>query len=493
MMNWTGNPYVDIGLAAILAFCQVDEPQLLTPSDLNDVATWLADNYARNPLKSFLTVAFTSNAWFSQPSFSDEKRIERGRLHLWAWKTPGNGDERCVFTGLPATGVTLSDSLKPGRAARAQIPLAQGDEDINFYPNGDAGLPISGEALLCLQAFPLRCAKVAGRLLAVHASDPAITLAFARRFLDANRTGAQLAQEAGSSKLRETPFTLGTALIGALTEILSDPRLGPEDDMRPLSITAYHLTNSQDPGITVHHLPLGVTRFLRRVRGARYRDEWLGLVRSFRPPDESKKAQPRKASNAPAAARADRPQRNPLLEDLLRLPEEGAAFLRRYLVRRAGLGAGETNSDRKPALPVSWDLTGLFLLEVLNMDKTRIEAIRHVGDQLAAYIRAENDRRFFQAFFGEMKYPLFRNALIKADSGWVRRGNPPLITFDQYLEVFEEGDDWARADWKLARDLVLIRLIEQLHGNGWLAGNPDALPEISADAGEETTPKIEEE
>jgi len=49
--------------------------------------------------------------------------------------------------------------------------------------------------------------------------------------------------------------------------------------------------------------------------------------------------------------------------------------------------------------------------------------------------------------------------------------------------VFEEGDEIARSDWQLARDLILIRMIEQLYQKGWLGAHPDAIP-IEA---EETT------
>ena len=50
---------------------------------------------------------------------------------------------------------------------------------------------------------------------------------------------------------------------------------------------------------------------------------------------------------------------------------------------------------------------------------------------------------------------------------------------------FEEGDDLARTDWRLARDLVLIRIVEQLHQLGWLDQNSDVIPE-NVEAAEET-------
>lgn len=112
------------------------------------------------------------------------------------------------------------------------------------------------------------------------------------------------------------------------------------------------------------------------------------------------------------------------------------------------------------------------------MDKQRIAEIRQLGDRLAAYISGQNDRRFFRDFFALQNYGHLRNALIKANMAHVRRGQPPLITLDPYLVVFEEGDEIAHADWRLARDLVLIRMIEQLHGQGWLRQNADAIPEV---------------
>lgn len=511
MLNWTGDPYIDIGAATLAAMAHKRDPTLLTPDDLERASAWIEDNYTRDPLKSFLTVAFTSNAWFSQdaynpdkPGLTEQKRQERlskrsqwADRHLRAWKMSPQADSelRCVFTGRPVVAESLSGKLAPGRAGRAQIPLAQGDEDINFYPYGDSGLPVSGEALLCLQAFPLGCAKVGGRLLAVHCSDPALTLAFAARFWRENRKGAQEAQQAGSTKLPETRFTLGTLLADTLVSIAAEQDEHGDETSAGASITAYHLTNGQSPAIDIYHLPLGVTRFLLRANAARYRTQWQEIVqRAWQRPPRKK---PGRKGDAAAGAPADEPftpRRNYLYDDLLRLPDDAARFMRVYLLRRIDrrlrLFEDDPRSDystQREAGLVSWDLTELFLKEVFNMDETRIAAIRRLGDRLADYVAAENDRRFFRAFFGEMNYPLFRNRLIKADIEAVRRGGEPLITFDQFVEIFEEGEEIARKDWKLARDLALIRMIERLRENGWLAAHVDALPEVTEpeEAGED--------
>lgn len=116
------------------------------------------------------------------------------------------------------------------------------------------------------------------------------------------------------------------------------------------------------------------------------------------------------------------------------------------------------------------------------MEKDRIEEIRKMGDRLADYVTGENDRRFFRDFFMERRYDNFRTSLIKANVAHVRRGNPPLITLDPYLEVFEAGYEVSRSDWQLARDLVLIRMIERLYQQGWLGAHPDAIPTETDDS-----------
>ncbi|MGB9803122.1 hypothetical protein, partial [Desulfofundulus sp.] len=249
---------------------------------------------------------------------------------------------------------------------------------------------------------------------------------------------------------------------------------------RPSSITAYHLTNSgqsnplddRNPPLEIYYLPLELTEFLFYVVSPAYRLEWKGITeRAWRMSLSNKKG---KEDN--------RPKRNFLYEDLFYLPDNAPAFIRRYFLRIPIYRGAEDDPRRYYSLRdevslVSWKITELFLWKVMNVDKERIQQIRDLGDRLAAYVSGENDRRFFTVFFSEQDYRIFRNALIKANLAHVRRGNPPLITLEPYINIFEDGTDVARPDWRLARDLVLIRMIEQLYNLGWLGKNIDALPE----------------
>ena len=482
MLRYTGHPLVDVGVATIAAFVNKRDPASLTEADLDKVADFMASHYIVDPLKSFLTVAFP-NSGFTNPAFSKtpQKRDEYAKRILRAYRadTPRLA-ERCVFTGEPAVGIAFSDKLPPGRAFRQHIPLLTGEDVINFYPWGDAGLPVSGKAILAIQAFPLGCAKCGGRLLAVHSDNPDLIYDFAAEFLEYNRKAITLAQQGGSKKLPEAESSAKTLLIETLLEV-EQSRRDEAREHRPASVTAYHLSNlGATPSLDIYHLPLELTDFLSQIISPDYKTEWDAIARRA-----WWRSQPKRKGKGGEGGQEEskRPQRNVLYEDLFQLPGNARQFVRCYFLRipmriRSEDDPRRAYSLRDEAGLVSWKITELFLRRIMNMDKERIQQIRELGDRLAAYVSQENDHRFFAAFF-QHRYDYFRTALIKANLTHVQRGNPPLITLDPYIAIFEEGNEIAAPDWRLARDLVLIRMVEQLYQQGWLGSHPEAIPKIS--------------
>ena len=479
MLKYTGHPLVDVGVATIAAFAGKRDPAQLTEADLNKMADYITREYTRQPLKSFLTVAFP-NSGFTQPAYNKqpEKRQIYAERVLRAYRadTP-TLDERCVFTGQPAAAVPfdVKGDLPLGYTFRQHIPLLTGEGVINFHPYGVAGLPVSGTVMLALQAFPLGCAKCSGRLLAVHSDNDELTYHFAETFLRENRKAVQLAQAAGSKKMPETQFSHRTLLIDVLLQANEMQREAREDELL-FSLTAYHLTNSgQGAGLDIYHLPLEMIGFLRDMQMAEYHQEWEAIVRRAW---EIAPRRKKKKDDKPF-----QPRRNWLYEDLFDLPDNAPRFLRTYFLRIAlRYARGKTDprvgySLQNEANLVSWKITERFLRRIMHMDKERIEQIRTMGDRLAEYVSSQNDRRFFREFFTVQRYDYFRTALIKANLAHVKRGNPPIITLDPYIEVFEEGNELARPDWRLARDLVLIRMVERLYEQGWLGSNVDVIPE----------------
>lgn len=501
MLRYTGHPLVDVGVATILAFRNKLDPAALSDDDLAAVAEFIERQYTVQPLKSFLNVAFV-NSGFTQPAFESQPEKRQlyarkvARQHATA---QADSDERCVFTGDPVSAVSWSvdESLPAGRAFREHIPLLNGRDVINFVPGGDAGLPVSGKALLCIQFFPMGSAKCGGRLLAVHSDNPALMWHFANQFWHANQSAILQAQATGSSKLPEAPHNPRTLLIKTFLEIETQRR-DAVADKQPASVTAYHLSNSgqsnpldaRNPPLAIYHLPLQIAVFLATVSGGDYKQVWGEIAsRAWQRPPVPKKG--KNTSDEPFV-----PRYNLLYEDLFRLPDNARAFVRTHFLRLPRRAAQPDDPTKESytlttdAHLVSWKLVNLFLKEVIRMSETRIEEIRKMGDRLANYVYDMDDRRFFRHFFRENRPQEFRAHLIKANLSAIRAGKAPLFTLEPYtqvfhLDLFDDGAEMLRIDWKFARDLVLIRMIEQLYTKGWIGKNPDLVAEVAQPDAEE--------
>ncbi len=500
-LQYMGHPLFDIGLATIVAYVDKDKPIELTEDDLHSVADYIETYYTQQPLTSFLTVSLM-NSDFTQPAFKDkpERRQEYARLVAknFGPNVP-RSEELCVFTGQPALGRSLSlkkdkegkDKLPSGRAYRQHIPLITGEGIINFSAWGDPGLPVSGEALLCLQFFPMGCRKCGGRLLAVHSDNPRIILAAAREALRENEEAISLARTLGGTKLPDASSFPQTLLVETILD-MDLRQLYAKDERQPYSITAYHLTNSgqtspldeKSPPLRIYHLPMNIVRFLYTWHHPDYKQTWQGLVeRGWERPKPTKSIDESGVGSGEASEIFPaRRRRNYLYEDIFRLPEDARNFVRTYLLRipKRNTTVADPRGEyslRQDVGIVSWKFTELFLREVMHMDKERIEEIRKLGDTLASYVKEQNDKGFLHNFYKVRRADDFRTLLIRANYKYVKAGHAPLITLEPYMTIFEEGYEMMQPNWRFARDLVLIRMIERLHGDSWFGDNPDALPE----------------
>lgn len=487
MLSYTGHPLVDVGIATICAFSKKESPESLEIKDLDKISDYMAENYIVNPLKSFLTVAFTSNSGYSQPAF--DKQPEKRHLYikqvLKAYRAPSSLDARCIFTGKPAAAVSfdakedIKKQLPPGKAFRQHIPLLTGEGCINFFAYGNAGLPVSGEALLAIQAMPLGCAKVGGRLLAVHSDDNSLIYHFASLFLEENRQAILTAQAAGDKKMPESPRNAKTLLVETLLKVIDEQQAHDSQD-RPASVTAYHFSNSgQGVALDIYQLPLEISDFLIAAESASYRDSWNIIKKRGWQLVQAKRASKTAATKQKEISK---PKFNILYEDLFLLPDTAASFIRRYFLRAP-------ERSRRPGDPrvsyslkgeaniISWDLTELFLRKVVFMNPNRIENLRNLGDALAKYISEENDKHLLDTIRNVRNYTELRAVIIRTSMKLVKKGDEPLVGFDSFIEAFEQGEDLPYSDWRLAKDLVLIRVIEQLYHAKWLQAHIEEVAE----------------
>lgn len=479
MLTYTGHPLVDVGMATITALVGKRRLAQLTTNDLRHAGEFLEKNYFAEQWRGVMFSIFPNSA-YTQPKIGEEKKKAYLNTFIYGFQAAHSSDEKCAFCG--------RDALT--RSFRQHIPLLTGEGTINFFPYGRAGLLACGGCLLAIQAFLLGSAKCAGRILFVHADDENMTFEFARRFLTNNRRALSLAVEPENLSHPRTYF------VARLIEIETE-RKQAEQDETPCSMTAYHLTNyGTNPDIALHHFPNQLTAFLRQALRAPNDVIWREIERRAWElaieKTKGKKRGEKQEAQAPVQAQPGQ-ARNYLYEDLFGLPHNAAHFVRTYFLRRAYRGRFEEDPRRFYQLQrelqlVSWTLTAIFLKEVMNMDAHRIETIRRVADRLASYVSVSNDRQLFRGLWMSRRYGDFRRALVTANTRNAQNGKEPLLSFEDFVTVFEFGEESGRPDWNLARDLVLIRVIEQLHQGNWFGSNPDVIaPEEIAQAAVEAS------
>ncbi|GAB4471865.1 MAG: CRISPR-associated protein Cst1 [Anaerolineae bacterium] len=442
--RFTGHPLIDAGLAAVTVMAGRERPEDLSFDDCRSVADWLlsrlytaydahTDLYTQGPFKSYLVWLFPNSKWTTS-SVSKDPRKASASLYDYAQDTlyafaaeADPGAAACSFCGNPAVM----------RATRAQIPLLSG-EFPNFSPQGVAGVPICGMCLLAVHALPLAGIATTGRrLMIMHSGDPDLLMGMARHAVKYNQGAMQMGR-LGDEKL---PYPR-TRLVRMLREIESRQR-----GILRGAVTLYWLTNdNRKADLGIHRLTSPVLAFLREVEHSYDRERHTAWQRAI------SRAWKSGAQDSPVDEEADR---NNLYEDLYKLPAGAASFLRQHI------------------LPVrSWSLTACFVRKVMGMDDDLLNLLYDLGTRFAAYAREK--RSFYFEFIRETHYATWRRRLLGAADDWQRRGRV-LISAEEFVQAFVAAPHAEFFDWRLARDIVALRMIEELARSGDITPEEDPL------------------
>lgn len=503
-LHFTGHALVDVGLAGLCALAGRKEPEHLSAEDLDAAADLMERHYYGGALGPYLSCVFM-NSSFVQPKEGADKKAAFIAQYLRAHRVgphPSVAGRRCVFSGEPAISPLV----------RTHFPLFSGEGVMNFRPGGETWVPAAGPYVVALMFLPLASRRSEGRLLAVHADAPELTLRFAKRYLEDNQRILAMALPAARAPVhpgfaREQPmwdaqnkrYKLPDAkgprslVVYDLTAIAAEALTGDGGPPR-VALTAYLLSSSgQGPSLDFFHVPSGVVSFIAQAGGPTTAKAWRVLASRFRPlveQDEDgapKKKAKKKAEPIPGRAGWSR---NPAFEELCAVFEGGytdkaaaGRWLRRHVLGRMDR-AGDKASYRGGGAR-SFKLAELFLKEVLGMKKGRIEAIRAFADKLAQWIFDKTDKKLYHALvfdrLGELQHALRR---VQRESA----GGTLLFGLDEYREVWlhEDGDGY------LVRDLLCIRIVERLHELGYFSRHPeDALTTEEADQNAERAPEEE--
>lgn len=484
MLQLTGFALPDVGILTMTGLVGKTDPASLTREDFDKVANNLENFYSQGVGKSLATIIFPNSGFvqpaFDRPQFAYKRKafanfVLRGHQELdlepllqdlGSKEYPqmilrGVDDApACAFTGQPAYL----------RVSREMLPMINGRGIMNFSPMGEAGFPISAEMLLAIHAMPLGCIITQGALLAVESDNAELMAELVKENLAQNNKFISLAQQNDYDKL-PNQSSYKTRLMTILVDILGKQTAKWGNDYRMPSVNAYHFSNyGSNARMAIYSLPSSTVQFVNDAPQGERKAVWERILAGGQ--TQAKPEAEELQQKAPKLT-----QRNLIWEDLFDLPENAHHFLRIYFLR---LPLKRFNQDPRAGYDpfaqtdlISWDLTALFLKRIMNMDNERINQLRQLGDRLADYIQQTDNRKLLRTLYQERRYYMFRIALLRAISDYSQHNSPnsePLVSFDGYIKVFEEeGNEFERIDWNLARDLLLIRIFEQLHKQGYLS------------------------
>lgn len=458
LFTWTGNPFADTGLSAILAHSRKKQPEDLTLDDVNSLNKMLLQLYLTPEWLKAMQNIFPNGA-LTNPAFSKTRAtVWKGVLDFLTDELkPAQEAGSCICCGQrDAVRLPASDKRKLANNmvfSKVYVPLNGGVP--NFFPGGQMGADFCANCVYAIQCAPLNLYTAncdEKRFLAVHSNSPDILLDYAREA--AKDVNVQLSTGQFSGPFNQGYRNAHNAFFHLVDLILSE-RDWDEDD-RYASIALYHFDNYNQPKLKplqIYSMPALVFRFLIEVKNVGLLYDWQQLVRRNYYFTKNKKKIPLALGDDKAEERKSKS--NLVHENLL----ADVSIVSRFISRRS----------RRVNAP--WPLLALYLKEVRSMKNQRLETIKRVGDDLADLIRNVNKNRL-----GDLEraanYNSFRNVLRLCVKDRLRANAlTPLFSYEEYVEqLFPEGN----LGWRETQDLLLFRIYEQLHD--FLKKEPDIVP-----------------
>jgi CRISPR-associated protein Cst1 len=458
MIQYTGNPYVDAGVA-VLEFRLGKSCDKFTTKELKSQAHEIAREYRKKTWKSYLMLHLPNCAW-TQKNPCSKKNREYLRKVLRSYRTHfATIGRRCAFCGRP--GKLLAD--------RRYVPLLTGETVMTTGAGGTAGLPVCGYCVFAVHFYPLATLKVEGRPLFWWAPDKTWTRRLNAHFYnDVQRIIAASSEE--FVKLRWP----ATQLLRAAHDVIDEIEKLPPLQRPPLcDVIGIHATNyGTDPSFEELRIPRGLLEFWSEAGAWELyrqieREAWEVAPQKLRK-RKTKTVSNDKAKVDAATVLPDLARRNALYEalgDAFRssdCEDKAKRIAVRFFLRRQGSYVS----------PNTTSLAEFFLEKVANMDKERLDAIREIADVIASAADSKSliDRLMRSGRSLRDYLPVMRIVQQKVSQS---HGSPiPWETFLLALNLVGDDDATGRDAW-LVSELVLIRVFERLS-----AQRPDLLAQI---------------
>ncbi len=449
LFTWTGHPFTDAGLVALLLLSGREKPEELKEEDVEKAVEFASQLYARREWSSGYIHAMmlpNSGILMANPSMSKKRTPEAIKENLLALlsELEDPNAPTCEICG------RRHARLKP--VYRSDFPLVGTGGVPNYFPSGKDGANICSHCLFLAQMMPLIAYRLS-RVLVIHAYPYELMLEFHREALDDVRK-TELASVARDFRRPEN------FLFEKLIEIGTSLETGKLENA---SITLYYfVNNNQGQEVDVIYIPNPVLRFV--AFAARVdRNGWNNIV---------------------AMGWRRRPREDEVEEFKRRYPNDVYA----RLLSGKSILPYFIDSPRRRANS-SWRLLSFYCSEVLGLDKDALEFVKRVADRIVETLEKLPDnklsRRVRELERAEKLYQ-FEGFFIRVERDRQELGIPgALMGFDDFARILTSYGEDLNVSWKTVRNLLLFRIYERLHDRLMKASEDVEEPEEEFEEGEE--------
>ena len=466
--QWTGNPFADTGIAAILAHARKKQPQEIDADDVQSLNALLMELYLTPEWLKAMQNIFPNGALTNGAFAKNRAEVWKNVVEfLTAELAPAQESGNCGCCGRHnALRLASNDKRKlPNNMvfSKVYVPLNGGVP--NFFPGGAMGADLCANCVYAIQCAPLNfytanCDEK--RFMVVHSNSERTLRDYSREAAKAIDT--QLATGQFSGPFNDGYKNAHNAFFHLVEMVLSSHDFSEDD--KHTTITLYHFDNYNQPKakpLQIYSMPARVFRFLAEVANSPHYGAWKFVVaRNYYFLKDRQKI-PLQLGEDDVGVEKRKFTRNLVFENLL----ADQSIISRFYSRRS----------RQTYAP--WELLALYLKEIRSMQKERLETIKRVGDDLADLIQNINQhKKRLEALERASNYNSFRNVLRLCIKERINsQAAEPLFSFDEYVEqLFPEGN----LGWRETQDLLLFRIYERLHP--WLKAQGVATDDVDTDA-----------
>ena len=407
---FTGNPFVDAGIAALCALNQKSEPQQISEDDLISSANYISKLYL-DWVK--LGNLFTQNCTLLNPSNrkNREAKYKAELQGLLKKIIPASSTGSCAACG--------TREANAPRIFRDKYPLTGSGDLVNYFSFFEPGFPICAACAFAVQFVPLYLVSNNGRLFLVHSHNTRVML--------------NLAREA-------TTHVRGAAASGAIPNYYSPPEFARVNKNECIVRLAQHLIAIAE---AYQQGPYGEVSIRLYSFANRLQYNPLGnLLEIVDLPTEV----------FSFIARAYLEGLNKNLNDLFN--NSGREIYRRLVNEESIRYFFVQPRERK--IIGGWELFELYLEEVGKMEKERLEVIKRVGQRLYNHLKGTNFKELRDLETDEHRVFLVTLSRIQKET--------LIWEIDDYSLLFPQ-DEKGAIFWRETQNVLLGYIYEQMHKN----------------------------